>query len=97
MHAQGIARACQAWYIGKARHSIFDIHALRHSVSTDVGVDQGCPLGAFMFATTMRDPADRVLRSAKSLDANAAFYMYLNDCYILAAPRVVDRIMDFCC
>ena len=66
--------------MGEAVHSIFDMHGVRHAVSTDVGVDQGCPLGAFMFATAMRDPAEDVLRFARSLDPHAGFYMYLDDC-----------------
>ena len=94
-HAPNLAASCQAWYMGEAEHSIFDMHGTRQSVPTDMGVDQGCPLGAFMFAMAMRDPAERVLQYARSLDPNAGFHMYLDDCYILADPSCIHAVMDY--
>ena len=68
---------------------------MHHPVYTDVGVDQDCPLCAVMFAVAMRDPDEKVLEYARSLDPNAGFYLYLDDCYILASPNAIHRILDF--
>ena len=48
-----------------------------------------------MFAAALRDPAEDVLRFARSLDPNAGFYMYLDDCYFLAAPQHLHTIMEY--
>ena len=89
------SRSCHSWYDGKAVHTIRDADGHLHKVDAGVGVDQGCPLGAFIFAVAMRDPAEAVLAFAKTLDVHAAFYMYLDDCYVVAHPGVIGQILDF--
>ena len=93
-HAPLFYETCVAWYGGSATHVIREQSGTGHEVRTDCGVDQGCPLGAFLFAVTMRDPAQQVLDYARALDENAAFYMYLDDCYIVARPAVIGQIAN---
>jgi len=94
-YAPALEKTCRAWYAGQASHSVFDIHGCHHIVPTDRGVDQGCPLGAFMFAVAMRDLAEKVLQFARSLDPTAAFYMYLDDCYFVASALIIQQIVEF--
>lgn len=94
-HAVPLQKSCQAWYGGRATHVVRVEDGTLHEVETDEGVDQGCPLGAFIFAVTTRDPAEKVLDFARALDAYAAFYMYLDDCYIVALPDVMERIVQY--
>ena len=78
-----------------------EMHALRcvagrsHDVFASCGVDQGCPLGALLFALATRDPSDEVLRFARSLDANADLFFYLDDGYLAVSPAHVERIFKF--
>ena len=57
-----------------------------------VCVDQGCPSGACLFFVAMWKRAEQVLQHARSQKASAAFYMYLNDCYVVASPEASENI-----
>ena len=94
-HAQPLEKSCRAWYGGEATHVITDNTGRQYEVHTGEGVDQGCPLGAFIFAVTERDPADKVLQFARNLDVNSDLYMYLDDLYIVAHPSVMTQILDY--
>ena len=85
-HAPGLLVSCKAWYGGCSTHVIHEQNGAVHEVVAGRGVDQGCPLRAFLFAVTMRNPADEVLRFPHSTDSSAAFYMYLDDCCIVSSP-----------
>jgi hypothetical protein len=94
-HAPTLEKACRSWYDGRAVHVIREDGGTHHEIAAGCGVDQGCPLGAFMFAVTMREPAEKVLEYARTLDSNAAFYMYLDACYIIAKPEVMEHILQY--
>ena len=62
-------------------------------IAAAAGVDQGCPLGAFLYALVSRDPAESTLAFARLLDANSGLYMYLDDGYLIAKADVIERIL----
>lgn len=85
-----------AWYDGVAHHVVRDSQGISHVITADRGVDQGCPLGAFLFALVLRGPAEAVLAYARSLDPAAALAFYLDDGYLVIdamhAPQVLDKL-----
>ena len=51
--APSLEQSCRSWYDGRATHVIWDENGVCNELLTGRGVDQGCPLGAFLFAVTM--------------------------------------------
>ena len=94
-HAPWLQEAASAWYGGAAVHTIFDDAGNLTQVHAKRGVDQGCPLGALLFASVMRDPTEATLEYARSLDPKAAVYFYLDDGYVLCDKSCVERVLSF--
>ena len=93
-HAPWAWYTAAAWYDGQAQHVLRDMHGQQHLVTACRGVDQGCPLGAFLFALTMRDPAEASLAFARSLDANAHLLFYLDDGYLVIQADHLEAVLD---
>ena len=62
-------------------------------IDTNAGVDQGCPLEAFLYAVGTRSSGERVLQYARSLDPSSALYMYLDGVYVVAWSDCIDQIL----
>ena len=52
-------------------------------------------MGAFLFALATRDPTEDVLRFARSLDAKAALFFYLDDGYLVVNPAHAEEVLKF--
>ena len=94
-YAPWLKDACEAWYGGAATHIVYDLIGKCHEIASDRGVDQGCPLGAFLFALALREPSEDVLAYALSLDPKASLYFYLDDGYIICKADAADRILAY--
>ena len=93
-HAPWYEEAFKAWYCGAAQHILYDDAGKCHTIFADRGVDQGCPLGALLFALTLRDAADAVLKHARELDPAAALYMYLDDGYLVVRADISETVLQ---
>ena len=92
-HAPWCSEATAAWYGGDAIHVLYDDSGTATEVPASRGVDQGCPLGAFLFALAVRNPAEAILREAQRIDPDSHFYMYLDDGYLVIKPHLIEQIM----
>ena len=90
-HAPWCSEAAAAWYSGSAVHVLYDEAGAAHEITATRGVDQGCPLGAFLFAVCMRGPAETVQQQMQQADPDCRFYMYLDDGYLIVKPHLVEN------
>ena len=67
----------------------------RHKIEASRGVDQGCPLGALLFAITIRDTIEKILERARALDPNSSLHFYLDDGYLTVKPEHAEEAIQF--
>jgi hypothetical protein len=93
-HAPWLSAAAEAWYGGDAEHTLHDEHGNLHTIKVEKGVDQGCPLGALLFAIAIRDAAHRALDIAHQADPDASLLFYLDDGFLLISAEHSDIVLS---
>ena len=81
LYAPWLEGVTKAWYDGSACHTYFPPGRDPQRTQALRGVDQGCPLGALLFAIGIRAPIEYVLEYARSVDENSDLLFYLDDGY----------------
>ena len=94
-HAPWCSRSVRAWYAGANKHIVETATGNMEWIHADRGVDQGCPLGPFLFAVAIREACEDILAEARARDDSAEVLFYLDDGYIVVAPEHASHIYNF--